>query len=261
MNMMIRTVSCFSKYIIDEILIPRLEAGDSQYAKDSIVGYRALSSDEERRNLLSKNCISRIKEKLRYLKPEDLEDFVSNVISTTIQSESNDYHMFLKSRNGFWTTTFDVLSDHGYCDFEKTFSYFMFKAVQSETSKLKYRFKHEVFVIEDCDGEISLFDEREDERDDDKSLANFSGFEENISRMVQFAETTPDFDHLDRKIFKKWIELKDNGNFTDSVNMVKMVYNPIISDMRDGGGDITTSALHFRWNRIRLFLKDFILSK
>jgi len=260
MNMMVMSVSSLIKHIIDKILIPRIEKEGNKYSSDSISRYIELSGDKDRMYQLAKLTVSGIKERLYYLKNEDLEDFLSNVISSTIQGESNGYQKFMKSRNGFWTGTFNVFSDRGFSDFGRTFSYFLFKAVQGETRKLKYRFKHEVSVIDDSDKNISLVNEMEDERDDNRSYYNFSQFEKGVEKIKKFAETTKEFDDLDRKIFFAWLKEKDNGNFTENVNVSKTVYAPIISELKLSGKKITPAALHFRWKRIRLFLKEEIFN-
>lgn len=259
MNMTILSVASLAKHIITEILIPRLEKERNKHTGMSISGYIEFSKDNDRLYQLAKLTVSGIKGHLHYLKNEDLEDFISNVISTTIQNESNEYHRFLKSRNGFWTNTFNVCSEKGFSDFSRTFSYFLFKAVQSETRKLKYRFKHEVNILEDSDGEKSLIDDMKDERDDKNSYDNFSGFEDGIEKIKKFADTTKEFDDLDRMIFWKWMEKKDNGNFTDKIKMSKNVYPHIIEELKKSGRKITAVALHSRWKRIRLFLKEEIL--
>lgn len=258
MNIMVISVSGLIKHIIDEILIPRIR--ETKTSKDILQSYADFSKDENGRYKLAKITLSNIKGRLSYLSKADFEDFVCNVISTTIQNESNDYHRFLKSRNGFWASRFEVDSVNGFNDFHKTFSYFMFKAVQSESRTISYRFKHEVGVLEDNDGEQSIVSEMPDNNDSETKMQNMCGFEDKLEKMKVFALNFKEFDYIDKMIFSTWIKEKDNGNFTDSVNMLKSVFSPIIEELKVSGVAITSSALHFRWKRIRLFLKDFVLS-
>lgn len=259
MNMMIRSVSYLARHIITEIILPRMEKLGQKIPNESVENFVALAKDDDRLYQLAKISVSGARERLKFLKSGDFEDFVSNVISTTIQESTNDYHEYLKSRHGFWGETYDVSGERGYADFGRTFSFFMLRAIQSESSVLKYRFKHEVGIIEDMDGEISLIDEVEEKRDELASYSNFSGFEKCVEKIKTFAETTKEFDELDRLIFNTWFSKKDNENFCEKINMIKDVYSPIIQSFEEKGNTISESALHFRWKRIRLFLKDSLL--
>jgi len=259
MNMMVLSVSSLVKHIILEILIPRVKK-DRDGSEEYIQSFINLANDDDRCYKLAHTTVSGIKDRLRYIRQEDLEDFMSNVISSTIQTGSNQYHRFLKSRNGFWTSTFDMESNKSCEEFCRTFSYFFFKAVQSESRSLSYRLKHEVNTIDNEDGETTIISGLEDKRKSEEILESFSKFEEYVDKIKLYAEKTDDFDDLDRKIFKTWMAQKDNGNFTESVNMLKTVYKPIIDELKSNDVEISASALHFRWNRIRLFLKDATLA-
>lgn len=260
--MMMLAVSSLCKHVVKEILIPRvkteIEKTNSYNLKQTLSFYDVFAKDDERCYHLAKCAVTGIKERLSYIRKEDLDDFICNVITSTIQTETNDYHKFLKSRNGFWTTKFDINENPE--NFLKTFSYFLFKAVQSESRSIAVRFKYEVNIADDENGECSLLTNLADTNMTDSKYEKMTSFEEKINEVKAFVSISDDFDDLDRSIFNRWFALKDTESFNETVNMLQDVYNPLIIELKEAGRDITSSALFFRWKRIRKILKKHLMS-
>lgn len=244
-----KSVSMLFCYITEKILIPRLNDTEkiSQY-QEFIQNKDVVFSECDK-------IIKNLRNRFNKVSESNLEDFIGNVLLTTIKESSNTY---LHSRYGFWAKTFDIHGCSGVKELIRTFSYYMYKSVQSEVGIMNYHLKkHEVSLIEDESGN-SVLDILPDLRENDLYSKHLE-FEEKFEKMISKARNYKGFDDLDKNILEKWIKLRDNEHFDGRINMLKEIFLPIIAELKQDGNKITSSALHFRWKKIRSWLKEFIL--
>lgn len=263
MNLTTLAVSELVKHILCETLIPRVkdEIKKNKENKDKVCHYKTLIAhyrnivDNKSVQLaIAQKTMNSINNHFRYLRKEDLEDFIGEVINFTIQSKTNDYGKLRKSQYGFWVDTFDLSRDP--TTFENTFSYFLYKAVQSETRSLYYRQKHEVNLLYNENDECLKLNELADTKETDVKEASMNEFEMALVNFRQKVLESKILDEIDLSIFNKWWELKNSGSFFQNINMAVDVYRPLLEGLKDQEIKFSESSMHYRWKKIQKVMKS-----
>jgi len=256
-----KAVEALAKHIITERLIPRVTEllktpsdQDSHYKSLLAYYYEMLTANNC--YLLAEKSLIGLHSNMKYLNPTDLEDLVCNVITSSLQPEDNDYKRVKKSTYGFWGDRFEL--ERSAFSFEITFSYVLYKAVQSEARNLVTRAKHEVQMLVGSDDDMWKLDSYADENDVQEKAELMSGFEDSLVQMKDRVLGLKSMDEINRLIFLKWFEQKDKTNFSQYVNMLRLVFEPAQKELSENGIQITTSAMHYRWKKIQEEIRTVI---
>lgn len=257
MNLTTLAIAGLMKHVLETTLIPRVKEEKSEldktHFKNLLKHYEDIVSKQSLQLYFAQSTMTGLMNHFKYLRREDLEDFIGTVINFTIQSQKTDFGKQRKSLCQFWTQVFDLSKEPN--TFEKTFSYFLYKAVQSETRGLFNRRKYEMNLFYNEKGECLALNELKSENDEIDNYNKMTEFEKKLISFKEEVLSHPKLDEIDKKIFERWLALKIEGNFTNKVNISKDVVDHIKTELANTDMPFKASTLAFRWKRVQKIMQ------
>lgn len=260
-----RAIETLVVYVLDSQIIPRTKALDIDcpYREKSMAYYQALREDKNPYSLsvrqIAKKTLRAVLNNFRGVHPDTLMDMISDVITSTIQSERNEYNKVKKSTFGFWKQTFNLNPDES--RFDVCFPHIFFKAIQTLLKSVKIRNGHEVIDprSEDND-EWTYISTVKDERNEKEKEEYMTGYEQKIKEIYSAVLGREDLDELSLNIFSRWFSLKEERlEFDRPVKMSSEVY-PVIQKeyFEQTGKNISQVSLHVRWKKVLSIIRSVL---
>lgn len=251
---MIDAVSALVLHVVSQNILPKIVASpvEDGYKKHLLDFYKGL--DKEKADFVARAALSTVSKSFMGVPAYDLDDVIATVISSTIQSEDNDYDKAKKSTYGFWARGYDVFQSPA--NFKKAFCHVFYKAVQSQVRNLETLKKHEVINSRftppfNGQDEFNYIETVLDDRDTEGVYETLSEFETCVSNFRNTMLARKDFDEIDKRLFDLWFQEKDRVDFTSPVRMSSTVYPMLIKQLQAEGKKISSSTLHYRWTKIK----------
>lgn len=250
------------KHIITNIVLPRIRSlPDSESYKGEAEDFylKLLSNQDELETISSKTC-GLIYRTFSGYSSDVVDDVMGDIVSATIQDQTNEYRKVKKSTHGFWRDRFDLNPKTS--SFSVSFSNVCFRAMQTAAKMIETRKKHEQndFLISAEGKDEHYFTECiPDTRDTLTKFENMTGYDDVIRKMYDHIMSCPGLDTTAKLIFKVWFDKKEERlDFSASVRMSSEVY-PAVSQLLEHNGEkaMGMTSYHLRWKEVLKEIKLF----
>jgi len=262
-KMTVNAVESLVSYVINHYMIPRLERESLTEKDPSVLSHYdslkeyLVSFSVKDSHALAEKTMAIVSKAFMNLAKEDLEDIVCNVITSTIQSENNEYDKVKKSTFGFWDNGYDLKQSNA--NFPKAFCHVVFKAVQSQTRNLETLRKHQIIGADmSSDPEYDYFDNIPACQTIEQTFCNMKKFEDKTAKIRASMMASRKLDEIDKKIFKIWFHQKNKIDFSEPVRMSSSVYPKLREELLKEGKSLSYGGMHYRWEMIRKVLLEII---